>query len=284
MSGPLRAAVAHELERMCAPGGALDPLGPRSSVAGDRAVVMRRALDVATEFLALQTHVEVGGLMAIVTAGPPGAGKSTWLEHEGRVNGYRVIDPDVIKDALLRSLATHGDFDDLYRHLLPDGAPIRPRELAGLVHAESVAISHTILQTSLKRGENIAIQGTLGWTEQPNRILHDADTHGYANLTIVDVEVDRETALARSLERWWVGRINANDPLGGRFVPRRVINGLFTDQGPSICQANALYLFERSALESTTLVTIDGATLSESVRHKIDGEEVPASVDRTRTS
>lgn len=46
---------------------------------------------------AAQPNVTCGGHAAIVTAGPPGAGKSTALHAIGPT-GYRVIDPDAIKE------------------------------------------------------------------------------------------------------------------------------------------------------------------------------------------
>ncbi|MCU1420795.1 MAG: putative zeta toxin protein [Microbacteriaceae bacterium] len=205
----------------------------------------------------------------MVTAGSPGAGKSTALHDIGfETIGFRDIDPDRIKTLLLRDALNDGTFDDLLRRRLADGRAVRPMELASLVHRESTIIAHNVAEISMHQGDNVIIQGTLGWDEQPQRLLDVLDLHEYADLTILDVEVDQATALERVLERWWVGRNNPADPLGGRFVPSDVVRGLYVTDTLSRCQANAEIMFElsvRMTTELRTSSTIHGVT-SQTIR------------------
>ncbi len=156
----------------------------------------------------------------------------------------------LIQDSLI-----NGTFDAFLERQLPDGKTVHPRELATLVHRESTAIAADLTEICLRRGENVIVQGTLAWDEQPRVLLTSFNASEYQELIIVDVEVDLSTALDRSIERWWVGRNDPFDALGGRFVPSSVIKDLYLPDGSTRCRANAEVMFALSEQMKTELRT-----------------------------
>lgn len=236
-----------------APGGALDPRSPAIDLPDARAWV-QISLDAEADHLATTAGGDIAGRAAVVTAGPPGAGKSQALETAG-LTGYRDIDPDDIKDALLRQLLKHGYLSRAVEHVLPDGAVVSPRELSLLVHTQSVTIADRIRRACLGRGENFIIQGTFAWdgiVEQTMTELTNA-AHPYRQLTIIDVEVPLDVAFRQSRERWSQAR--GTDALGGRFVPPAAIEQLYLPSGTTVCAANATEL-ERQARAEKIDVTV----------------------------
>ena len=147
--------VAAELDRLAHPHGPHDPEGPNSTIARfTETVRVRRGARITEEYLSLQPDVERGGRAAVVTAGSPGAGKSTALEDSGfDTQGFRDIDPDRIKTLLLRDALNDGTFEDLLRRTLADGGTVRPMELASLVHRESTIIAQNVAEISMRSGE-----------------------------------------------------------------------------------------------------------------------------------
>lgn len=124
---------------------------------------------------------------------------------------------------------------------LADGRAVMPRELAGLVHTESVLILDTLREDCLRRGENVVIEGTLTWEPAARQLLHELTQRAYREVSIVDVEVRREVAKAQAVERWWTGRCDPGEELGGRWVPSAVIDRPYPDphERRSVCAANA---------------------------------------------
>lgn len=110
-------------------------------------------------YLAEQTEIAVGGqFLALATAGPPAAGKSSSIERrELAGRGWRVLDADRVKDYLLRDALEQGFYDDLLEIELADGHHLMPRELATLVHTESMIIIDAITERCVNIGENVVI-------------------------------------------------------------------------------------------------------------------------------
>lgn len=270
------ARVASELEMLGAPGEPLSMRGPRATTSlyldAER---VHRSVRLAREYLDLQPDVAREGRAAIVTAGPPGAGKSTTLGSSGLGGGsWREVDADKIKELIIRDELLAGTYSDLLERELSDGKPLMPLELSTLVHRESVAIASQVAAVSLRRGENIVIQGTLGWEGQTTAILKQLRGASYGELTIVDVEASLEVAIKRALDRWWSGRYDDGSALGGRFVPTSVIESLYLN-GSSKCRANATMMFELADFPSSQLITVenvDGEVVM-TTRQKYDGEE-----------
>jgi len=65
--------------------------------------------DIHQQYLARQSGVERDGRAALLTAGAPGAGKSTAVARLGLADeGSRRLDADVVKDYLVQELAGGG--------------------------------------------------------------------------------------------------------------------------------------------------------------------------------
>ncbi|GAA3271647.1 zeta toxin family protein [Paenarthrobacter aurescens] len=246
-----RLRTERELIRLTQPGSLLNRDSHRSTaVFYDARDKQRRKFhtELIESYTADAADLGKDGSAAIITAGPPGAGKSTEVEKLG-LTGYRVIDPDVIKEHLLEKARRDGIFDDLLRLQLEDGRTLLPNELASLVHNESADLANAILRRSIEDGVNVAIEGTFSWPILKDRYLEWLLTGEYSYLTVVNVEVNRDTAISQASERWWGGREKAfagtGSLLGGRFTPPEAIDALYTTGAPraSTCNANAVAFF-----------------------------------------
>lgn len=272
------AKVADELEDLASATGPIRADHARSTInlytASER---VWRASEVAEVYLDLQRGVESDGRAAIVTAGPPGAGKTTTLENEGLLSGdFRNIDPDIIKEMLLERAVTDGIFDDLLALRLADGRPLMPMELATLVHRESTAIAESLLRSCMSQGENVLVQGTLAWDQQPHVLLTSLHAGDYFEVSIIDAEVDLSTAIARSRSRWWTGRTDHHSVLGGRFVPVDFIKKLFVNETDSVCKQNAEVMFAMSDLPATRLIRTESREGDFSRVERVKGLALPS--------
>lgn len=233
-------------------------MGPRATAAanyhrGQPTPERRRFYrDVTARFLDRQQSVLLEGKAAVMTAGPPGAGKSSALAQMGfAAEGWRRLDADVLKEFIVDDAARSGRYDDLLAHRLVDGHPVMPGELASLAHTESVALLNTIRGQCLARGENVVLEGTLVWPPAGAELLDELVAAGYADVTVLDVEVTAATAHSQATQRWWDGRqdrIDTGTGLGGRFTPAGAIDRAYTPgQVRSVCAANAWALFDSPA-------------------------------------
>lgn len=219
------------------PGNAFEP---------DRIRFQRRLLD---ELKAEgEGDIEKNGLAALVTAGPPGAGKSTTVSELGLAGeGWRVIDADVIKIRLLEKGLRNGIFDSILSRPLVDGYPIMLNELSALVHNESTLLANLLIERCLEVHENVVIEGTLSWEGLPAQYSKLLELNDYASVTILDVEVDCATALEQAYKRWTKGRVEAINGArhgGGRFTPREAITSLYDSTGRfSVCNQRAVDFF-----------------------------------------
>ncbi len=282
----LRNRVAIELELLSAEGADLHTDSPSATInlfSPEDSIL--RITDFALQYLDLQAHVTRGGLAAVVTAGPPAVGKSTELKEEGfDTSAWRNIDADLVKKLILRRAIAEGLYGEYLSWELADGRSIRPLELASLVHRESSAVVNNLTATCLRLGENVVIQGTLAWSDQPDKILQALDSHGYDELTILNIEADVSTAIEQSLQRWWRGRTNSSNELGGRFVPSGLISALYLPGGLTKCSTNAQFMFEFANLPRVRIVTtttLDGSKTRHE-RLKIEGDELPEVKVETR--
>ncbi|MGG7464768.1 zeta toxin family protein [Plantibacter sp. YIM 135347] len=196
-------------------------------------------LELIADELAKQPAVsQQNSLGIVVTAGPPGAGKSTALSADPALATYRHIDADAFKDPLL--MGEQDVLAELLKYTLADGRPVSLRELAGFVHAESTTIASTMRERCLANGENIIIHGTLSSTDHTTELLSQLDQHQYRRLVIYDVETTAEQAIEQALGRWWADREANRDGMGGRFVSPDTIRKQYAPGAPvSNCAANA---------------------------------------------
>lgn len=208
-----------------------------------------------------------GEATVVITAGPPGAGKSSMVRGMGlKPAGARVVDADAVKLKLLEAAVSEGIFDALLSHRLADGYPIMPSELSSLVHDESVFLADRMMQRCLEAKENVVIEGTFAWPGLRRRCMKLLDMNDYSSVVLLDVELDRETAMRQAHQRWANGRAEASagrNTMGGRFTPRGAIDALFEDEdGLSVCHQNAVRFFTDPAAASfgdLRLVVCSGA-------------------------
>jgi hypothetical protein len=233
----VRAVVAAQLEELTAAGGALSSSGPRATIrlsdnytAGGHPSRRRRRLrrEVIARYLARRRDVRRESRVALLTAGPPGAGKTTALNDLGlATRGWRRLDADVVKEYLVEDAVQSGRYADLLGRELADGHPIMPAELASLMHIESVSVVDDIRVECLRRGENVIIEGTLGWV--PYGVVAGRGE-----------------------------RAAGGGGWGGRYTPTAVIDRLFTpaDAPRSVCAANARALFDSPAARDVAIMTL----------------------------
>jgi len=190
---------------------------------------------------------------ALITAGVPGAGKSTLINS--LAVGYRRIDPDKIKDLLLAELEDANLIDLRHQHFLSDGMPVSPGELAGWVHNASTAAADQVRLASLQLGENFVMEGTLSWPPLSDSHVDELAAYSFERLTVLDVEVPLSLAVEQSKQRWWSERCagrTATDGvgLGGRYVSESILSQYYSGEARiSECAANARRLF-RNAREA----------------------------------
>lgn len=211
-------------------------------------------------------HV-VRGHSAIVMAGPPGAGKSTTrakLFHGRDQSQWRHVDADDFKRHLLEEALADGTLQQLLPEEMRvwpgESSRFHPFELSALVHHESTNfLFNPALEDAIARGDNLIIDGTLAWKPRADRIVADLSEAGY-RIRVVDVEAPKAVTLARTVERWRLGYLQAlNKPtgpdahLGGRWLPPGAVDALFTEfrepdkkplHGKSVTEVNALEISE----------------------------------------
>jgi hypothetical protein len=190
------------------------------------------------------------GRSAIITAGPPGVGKSTALHAlVVDLDTYRVLDADIVKEYLIERAVADGIYDDLLERDLADGYRIAPGELAALVHDESVQLIERIREICVMRRESIVVEATLQWDGHGPAIFSELAFADYSDVRILGVEADRGLVHTQALDRWWARRTEwaaGKHPLGGRFVPPAVINQCYPPTGRSHCAQHAIDLIGRA--------------------------------------
>ena len=256
---------------------AVAPQSVQNYLADDRVIH-----EVAHQYRAQRPAAPTGGHAAIITAGVPGAGKSTALD--AIASGYRRIDPDEIKDILLTHLEEAGLLAVRHTHVLADGDPVTPGELAGWVHMASTDAADRVRLASLQIGENFVMEGTLSWHKLPNRHVDELAVGGYERLTVLDIEIPLTVAIEQSKQRWWQGRNSGlttfGVKLGGRFISEAVLDQYYS--GPrtaSQCAANARKLYRnanKAGIESEVLIVSRDSTGGEyKARLTSDGQVQP---------
>jgi hypothetical protein len=156
---------------------------------------------------------------ALLSGGLGGAGKGTMLkkmniDHEKFVT----IDPDSLKGYMSK----HGLVPDPVSLGLKDfDPPVRPMELAGLIHEESSDLSKRIANMAMDEGRNVILDNTMG-SDSVFKKVNELKDRGYGvEGVFVDVSIDMsvESALARHMN----GTVEGGD--GGRFVDPKLAAG-----------------------------------------------------------
>ncbi|GAF48808.1 zeta toxin family protein [Rhodococcus wratislaviensis] len=206
--------------------------------------------------------------VAILMAGPPGAGKSTAQTHlvGEHPQGWRHLDADEFKLRLLAIAVADGSLQQLLpeEYRAKPGQPSRlyPNELSALVHIESNLLLERAVTESLSVGENVIIDGTMAWKPWVTELVTRLERERYT-IHVADVEASREIATARIVHRWQQGLTAAlttsdADPaagMGGRWLPVSAVDRLFTDtrlpdgkplHGRSVSEVNAREVSDES--------------------------------------
>lgn len=243
----LRAQVATRLTDLSVPGAPLHRDSDQSTVRlyprGDigRARFQKDTID----WYLSQGNPRLGGRTAIVTAGPPGAGKSALVKARiADLDEYRIIDADIIKDHLVRQAIADGIYDRLLTMApFADGHGLAPRELSALVHVESVRLAEAIREMCTSLKENVVIEGTLTWHLQGPNIFRELADNDYFDVEVYGIDIEQEEAHESALDRWWKLRLEwakGQDSLGGRFTPADAIDMCYPAPGAeSVCTTNA---------------------------------------------
>ncbi|GHG64196.1 zeta toxin family protein [Streptomyces griseocarneus] len=200
--------------------------------------------------------------IAIVTAGPPGAGKSSVLpgvQERLSSEGWRQVDPDAFKDKLLEQALKDGSFSKLVPEGMGQpGEQFYPRELAALVHDESGMLAMEAQAQALQAGENVVIDGTLANEQWSNDLVGMLDEAGYT-VHVVDVETSKDVAQERVNGRWQEpyeevlekaeNGQDTSKELGGRWVPNEVVGYMYPNgnDGRAISADNAEKLIQNHA-------------------------------------
>lgn len=245
----LRAEVAQQLTLRSAPGGSLHREAAecteyRYATDTSRAQMHKHLVD---RYLG-HGNPRRDGRSAIITAGAPGSGKTSVLSAVvPDLDEYRVIDADEIKDYLIEQALEDGIYDHLLSETLADGYPVAPRELAALVHLESVKLADQIRRLCISRKENIVVEGTLTWDGQGPKLFRELADSQYTDIEVYGVDIGQAGAHEQALARWWQGRqlwVNDADPLGGRFTPADAIDICYPRAGLSVCTTHALQFID----------------------------------------
>lgn len=172
----------------------------------------------------------------MLTAGVPGAGKSTLVNTLEDSANYRDIDPDVFKQICLTVAQREGILDDWLGRTMADGKPLYRGELSTLVHTYSTDLADGLERNCYRDGHSFIRQGTFSWEGLPSRYLNRLeDLGGYAGYQVMAVEIGRTQALAQADSRWWTDRTNGSDDT--RYLPPSAINDLYSSPDATYSRA-----------------------------------------------
>lgn len=149
---------------------------------------------------------------AILSGGLGGAGKGTML-HAMNIDekNYVTIDPDALKGLMVK----HGLVPSAKSFGLDDlDPPLRPLELAGLIHEESSDLSKRISSAAIRQGKNVILDNTMGSDSVYKKVAALKDSGYTVDGVFVDVSVDM--SIQSALSRHMNGTVRGGD--GGRFV------------------------------------------------------------------
>lgn len=264
-------------------GAGLETLLPRS----DQRRLVR---EVSQWYLDMHGTATRNGSCVVVTAGPPGAGKSSLLSSAVPDLASRmVIDPDIAKDCLAQWCVDHDVYGDLLSTGLPDGGTVKPLELSPLLQTLSTESCNSVRRVALAARTDVVIESTMASPAFGERLLLSLAKADYDKLFIVSVEVDRVTAQSRAVSRWWQGR--QGDPaLGGRLVlPETVAAAYPAEEGDreSFCRRNARALVGIIRAGGTVIDKVSLAEYEDGALTRLDADQPrpvgPTTSGETRT-
>jgi predicted kinase len=175
----------------------------------------RQVHDALVEGLYALADTVPNDRQAVVTGGLGGAGKTTVLtEHAGiELRNYLMINPDLIKE----EMATRG--------LVPEIHGLTPMEATELVHDESSHIAKRLAHRAQTDGKNVIWDITMSRVESAGDRIESLRASGYTKIEGIFVDIPVEVSLRRADARHREGhdQYRAGSGLGGRFVPKEMI-------------------------------------------------------------
>lgn len=221
-----------------------DHLGPEG--AGYDGLWKPERIKVHQEILARLSETYANyprGGKAIVMAGPPGAGKSTFLANYGAAEfGIEVKGKDEPKeDPPSKNFVTINPDD--FKELLPIDASrypgLEPNELAPMLHEESSMLAELATKHFMSQGYNVIIDITLGKESSATRKYYTpyADSYDY-QVALVDGTMNN--SLNNAGLRWKKpDKETGVRTYGGRFLPMGLIEHNAPSEGSPYRSKNA---------------------------------------------
>ncbi|MCA0252151.1 MAG: zeta toxin family protein [Actinobacteria bacterium] len=237
---------------------------------GDQRRLVREVSEWYLDSHGRATH---NGSCVVVTAGPPGAGKSSLLTSAiPDVADRLVIDPDIAKAYLAQWCVNHDLYGELLSTGLPDGGTIKQLELSPLLQTMSTESCNTVRRLALAAHTDVVVETTMASPAFGERLLLSLAKADYDKLVIVSVEVDRDTAQSRAVDRWWQGR-QENLDQGGRLVLPETIEAAYPPDGrSSLCRQNARALVNTIRAGGTVIDTVTIAEYDDRALTRLDAD------------
>ena len=178
---------------------------------------------------------------ALITAGPPGAGKSS--ARRDRVpkeeeHLWRFIDADDFKKRLVKKLQQSGEYESMIPPAVGEriaaGERFAPGEFASLVHEESSMLARQARLRSLNRGERVVLDGVNGSDRKLREKVEELAKTGYSSVEIIAVDGPKAVTRARVEHRWnksFDAYLAGDEDAGydARYVPEHISDAIYRE-------------------------------------------------------
>lgn len=161
---------------------------------------------------------------AIIAGGPSGAGKTTVLREQARIDRsqYLTISPNEIKEELAQ------------RGMMPAVEGLSPMEASDLVHNESSYIARQLALRALADGKNVIWDVQMSSVDSTGPRIDQLRAAGYARVDGMFVEAPADVSLQRVDLRHRAGEeaYRSGIGLGGRYVSPLAIASQYNSAAP----------------------------------------------------
>ena len=153
---------------------------------------------------------------AIIAGGLGGAGKTTVLTVYANIDTskFLIINPDNIKEEMAR------------RGMIPSVEGLSPMEASDLVHEESSYLARQLAIRAQSERKNVIWDITMSDREKTEKRIDDLRSSGYTSIEGIFVDIPGDKSIQRTESRHREGHeeYRAGEGLGGRYVPREVVD------------------------------------------------------------